>query len=96
MPTEVVPGSFRRFLLDIEEEEVFNKYDVHILERSPEPWVEIYMSKGGEDEGEFIKEPVITGAVSEVVELLEKMLSYIKSAGMASMKDMEFDEAEIL
>jgi hypothetical protein len=94
MPTEVFSGNFRRFLLDIEEDEIFLKFDVHILEKEPEPWVEIYRMGDG-TETDFVKVPIITAPASEVAELLEKILSYIKSV-VGSMKDIGFYETEIL
>ena len=77
MPVNVVDGRFKRFILDNEEEGIYERYDVQVLEKDPEPWVEIY--RVVEDGEEVLKDAIITAPVSDVIEFFEKISSYIKS-----------------
>jgi len=67
-------GKFRRFAFE-DDESVWNKLDVVVMETiDSEPHVEI--SLVDEDEKNI---PVLVGSQSEVVEMLEKILAFIKS-----------------
>jgi len=101
MPTQVVGTRSRRFILELNDEgdEIFEKYDVIILEKDPEPWVEIYRLKYVGEE-EFVKEPVVTAPASEVAELLEKILSFIKTPetgeDVEAMKNIGVEASQFL
>lgn len=81
MPTSVVDYNARRFMLrfkDGECEEVYSlKFDVCVLSKNDsEEWVEIFQA---EEQGDFVENRLILGApASEVAELLEKILSFIR------------------
>ena len=82
MPTHIVDGRFRRFILDYEEDEVWTKLDVIVLNRDedPEPWIEIYQVVEG-DTHEITKIPVVTAPAIDVVEFFDKIMDFIKNYG---------------
>ncbi len=80
MPTEVAGYEAKRFVLRFEEDgELYGfKFDVCILSRNDgEEWVEVFQAEedGGSTEANRL---VLSAPLSEVVELLEKVLAFLR------------------
>lgn len=80
MPTSVSDYTARRFVLRFEDEgELYGlKFDVCILSRNDsEEWVEVFQAEE-EDGGTEGNRLILSAPLSEVVELLEKILSFLQ------------------
>ena len=80
MPIDVRNGKIRRFLIDYEYGH--DCVEVIIFEtENGDSWVEMYIGEYDDDGNLLAKRPFLTYYLSDAIELLEKILGYLRKEG---------------